>query len=52
MVVLSVVIARALDTRVLRRLTFFVVGAIALAIVVNVLTLLLAIVIRAASGVS
>ncbi len=43
--------ARVLDTRALCRLMFVVVGAIAIAIAVDVLTLLLAIVVRVALGV-
>jgi hypothetical protein len=52
MVVLPATIAGALDTRVLRRLTFIVVGAITVTIAVDVPMLLLAIVLRAASGVT
>ncbi len=52
MVVIPVAIAGALDTRVLCRLTFIIVGAIAIAIVVNVLTLLLAIIVRAVLGIA
>jgi hypothetical protein len=51
MVVLPVTIAKALDTRVLCRSKFVVVGAIAVAITANVPTLLLAIIVRAALGI-
>ncbi len=44
--------ARALDTKALHRLVFVVVGAIAIAITVNVPTLLLAIAVRVMSDVA
>ncbi len=44
--------AGELDTRVLCHLVFVAVGAIAIAVAVDVPTLLLAIVVRAASGVA
>ena len=43
-------IAGALDTRALCHLAFVVLGVIGIAVVANVLTLLLAIVVRAALG--
>ncbi len=52
MVVLPVAIAGALDTRALCRSAFVVVGAITILVAVNVPTLLLAIVVRAMSGVA
>jgi hypothetical protein len=51
-VVLPVAIAGVLNTRALCRLAFVVVGMIAIAIAVDVPTLLLGIVVRAASGVT
>ncbi len=51
-VVFPVAIARALDTRKLCRLMFVIVGAIAITIAVDVPTLLLTIVLRAALGVA
>ncbi len=45
-------IAGVLDTRALRHLAFVIIGAILIAIAVDVLASLLAIVIRAASGVA
>jgi hypothetical protein len=45
-------IAGALDMRVLCRLTFVIVGAIAITIAVDVPMLLLTIIVRAASGVA
>jgi hypothetical protein len=51
-VILPVAMARALDTKALHRLVFVVVGAIAIAITVNVPTLLLAIAVRVMSDVA
>jgi hypothetical protein len=50
MVILPVMIAGALDMRALGRLAFVLLGAITIAITIDVPTLLLAIVIWAASG--
>ncbi len=52
MVVLPVAIAGALNTRVLCRLMFVIVGAIVVTIMVDVPTLLLVIVIWAALGIA